>query len=877
MANKQIEKLKQLVGMGGDRDAAPPRYRAIAPGLIVTDEAAWAWFEMGNTNSDLLGEAGRDAEQDKAEDALKPLMGRECHLKIVWGQISGDEYIADMDIDSDDVPEAVKEWAAIRADRLDDLAIPTKRTFLGVKIEDRRVSGAAKADRSAFGDTNRITDTELARYENLVAQIGRPLSATLWRVRLASPELLGWMISREMHRSAPVPASRVIEGSPLHRLVQGRVTPFPDHLAFSDPDGETVAYSAVLTLADMPEELVTPGQEWLAILNGIETTPLEDEVESMPALAEASVRFTLPRHRQARKTVEDARKMATEQRKSAAKGSAEEPDDSILEAEGETRAMSLELARRRTMLVHVHPRVMVTAPTRAELDAKISAVQSAYDSLGIMAVLGADEQRELWVETLPNDHVRVGDLDHYLDATAFTASWFWGGSRVGSQNARIPAIGYTTGSTQNLVRWLATDAVENSDAPVTIFTGRTRRGKTTAMQIAMIDVQLAPTNVGRAPWGVMIDYKGDAGGLADIGPRFGFRSELRQVTEKQAGLLDPFLTSDPNHAIENTVSQLSLLVPRAVSDFGEADIQIATSHVAQNDAAPRAWKVVERLKAMSEDDPENRQLGKVAETLTAATTAGWGRLVAGVPNENTQRMPMEAGITVLQLPGLTLPSAETSVEKWTNPQRASIAALRGVLGWCSTVAGARELRDRPKVVAVPEVHLLTATEDGRAFLSNTARMGAALGMSLLLDTQDAGGMKNMIALNEGTSAIFGFAQVSVAEQDNLAEMVGLPVGDPEARATISSLDQKVDDWESNGKDGDDDIVRRGHCIYRDRRRDVATVQWDVPSDEIIALLDTSAAAESERYRKQQQMEAAAAEAAEADDEAEQVEAMEGVR
>lgn len=874
MANKTVEKIKQLVGMGGDRDAAPPRYRAIAPGLIVTDDAAWAWFEMGNTNSDLLGESGRDSEQDKAEDALKPLMGRECHLKIVWGQISGDEYLADMELEGDDVPASVREWAAIRADRLDDLAIPTKRTFLGVKLEDRRVSGAAKADRSMFGDANRITDNELARYQNLVAQIGRPLSATLWRVRLASPELLGWMISREMQRSAPVPASGIIEGSPLHRLVQGRVTPFPDHLEFSHENGEASAYSAVLTLADMPEELVTPGQEWLAILNNIETTPLVDEVDSMPALAEASVRFTLPRHRQARKTVDEARRTATEQRKSAAKGSAEEPDDSILEAEGEARAMSLELARRRTMLVHVHARILVTAPTRDELDAKVSAVQSAYDSLGIMAVLGADEQRELWVETLPNDRVRVGDLDHYLDATAFTASWFWGGSRVGSQNPRIPAIGYTTGSTQNLVRFLATDAVENSDAPVTIFTGRTRRGKTTAMQEALIDVQLAPTNIGRAPWGVMLDVKGDAGGLADVGRRFGFRSELRQVTEKQAGLLDPFLTSDPEHAIENTVSQLTLLVPRSISNDGEADIQIATSYVSQNDDAPRAWKVVERLKASSQADPDNRQLAKLSETLTAATTAGWGRLVAGRPTKDTQQMPKEAGITILQLPGLDLPSAETPVERWTNPQRASIAALRGVLGWCTTVAGARELRDRPKVVAVPEVHLLTSTEDGRTFLSNTARMGAALAMSLLLDTQDAGGMKNMIALNEGTSAIFGFAQVSAAEQDNLAEMVGLPVGDPEARATIAALDKQASEWND---DDDADTVRRGHCIYRDRRGDVATVQWDVPSQEVIDLLDTSAAADMERWRMQQQMEAAAEQAGEDEQAQDDTETMEVVR
>lgn len=836
-----VSRLGALVGVSGHRAADAPQYRAIAPGLIVTDAEVWAWYEVRTSNSDLKGENGRDLEQDKAEGALRALRGREAHILQFWGEVSGETYLAGLGLE--DAPQDAQEWAAIRADSIDDYELPERHVLLGVKLTERSQPTGAQAGRALGLSPERVSDAEMTRYSALAHQVGGPLRASVWRVRLASTEVLAHTIGREMHRGATVPAEDTITGAPLARLASGRCEPEHDHYTLRASDGSVAAYGCVLALTDFPETMATPGQEWLAVLGDIETSPLDaadGDGAPMFARAEASVRFVVPTSRVAKKEVSEARKTAAEQSRSAAKSSVGEPEDSITVAEDELRQVEFALNRRHTMLVNDHPRVRVTAATRGELDAKVSAVVSAYDEMGITATVMVDEQREGWLETLPCDRVRVPDLGHWRDATALVQSWFWGGSRVGSADPSVPAVGYTTGSTAGLVRYLATESVAKSDAPVTVFLGRTRRGKTTAMQLCMLDAQLAPVNADLDPWGILVDTKGDADGLVNAARHYGIAADLVRVGPEYAGALCGFRTSDPEHAVDNVVSQLSLSLPRHLSEQATSLLQRAAAHVKATEEDPETWQVIEHLGEQAKDAPADSLVREVYETLVAVTSSGFGRLIGGKPT-GAAGLPMRPGITVLQLPDLRLPEAGTPEDRWTPAQRVSVAALRGVLGWCTMLAGSRDLRGRAKTVAFPEVHLLTATVDGRMYLTQAARMGAAFGLSMLLDTQDASGIASLTGLSEGISSVFGFAQQTEAEQDALAKMLGLPVND-ETRAVIDSLDKATADL-----DGDDiAAVRRGHCLHRDRGNQVATMQWTVPSPELRDLLDTSAAATAAR-------------------------------
>lgn len=849
-----VSRLGTLVGVSGPRGEAPPQYRAIAPGLIVTDTEVWGWYEVRTSNSDLKGEKGRDREQDASEAALRELVGREFQIKILWGEVSGENYLAglgvddlptaEQDEDGSDPASSAQEWAAIRADSIDDHDLPDRRVLLGVKLATRSKPTGAQAGKALGVTTDRVSEADMIRYTSLAHQIGGPLRSGVWRVRLASTEVLAWSITREMHRGAMIPLDDTIEGAPLARLAGGRFEPHSDHYVMLGRDGEPAAYGCVLALTDFPEVMATPGQEWLAVLGDIETSPLdaaEGDGGPMFARAEASVRGIIPAARAARKQVSEARKTASEQSRSAARGSIGEPEETITVAEEELREIEFALSRRHTLLVNDHPRVVVTGMTRKELDAKVSAVVSAYDEMGITATVMVDEQREGWLETLPCDRVRVPDLGHWRTSTALVQSWFWGGSRVGSTDPRIPAVGYTTGSTAGLVRYLATEAVALSDAPVTVFLGRTRRGKTTAMQLAMLDAHLAPINIEHDPWSILVDTKGDADGLVNAARHYGIAADLVRVGPDYAGALCGFATSEPEHAVDNVVSQLTLCLPRHLADNATSLLQRTAAYVKNNSREPATWEVIERLAALAKTAPEESITREVGETLVAVTGSGFGRLIGGKPTGKAG-LPMRPGITVLQLPDLRLPEAGTPEDRWTPSQRVSVAALRGVLGWCTMLAGSRELRGRAKMVAFPEVHLLTATVDGRMYLTQAARMGAAFGLSLLLDTQDVTGISSLVGLAEGISAVFGFAQQTEEEQDALAKMLGLPV-DEDTRAVIDALDKSP----AQDLDAADVVtVRRGHCLYRDRGGQVATMQWAVPSPELRDLLDTSAAASAAR-------------------------------
>lgn len=837
-----VSRLGSLVGVSGPRGEAPPKYRAIAPGLIVTDTEVWGWYEVRTSNSDLKGERGRDQEQDRSEHALRALVGRECHLKVLWGEVSGENYLAGLGLAA--ASDAAQEWAAIRADSIDDFNLPDRRVLLGVKLADRPQRTGEQAGRALGLSTERVSDAEMVRYSALAHQVGGPLRASLWKVRLASTEVLAWSITREMHRGAVIPREDTIQGAGLARLASGRFEPQSDHYTMRANDGSVAAYGTVLALTDFPEVMATPGQEWLALLGDIETSPLDatdGDGAPMFARAEASVRFVIPAARAARKQVSEARKTASEQSRSAARGSVGEPEETITVAEAELREIEFALSRRHTLLVNDHPRVIVTAATRGELEAKVTAVIGAYDEIGVTAAVMVDEQREGWLESLPGDRVRVPDLGHWRDSTALVQSWFWGGSRVGSTDPRLPAVGYTTGSTAGLVRYLATESVRQSDAPVTVFLGRTRRGKTTAMQLAMLDAHLAPVNLDSDPWSILVDTKGDADGLVNAARHYGITADLVRVGPEYAGALCGFATSDPEHAVDNVVSQLTLCLPRHLAEQATSLLQRVTASVRSANTRPATWQVVESLSKLAETAPSESLTREVGETLAAITSSGFGRLIGGKPT-GSAGLPLRPGITVLQLPDLRLPEAGTPEDRWTPAQRVSVAALRGVLGWCTMLAGSRELRDRAKVVAFPEVHLLTATVDGRMYLTQAARMGAAFGLSMLLDTQDVSGIASLTGLAEGISAVFGFAQQTEQEQDALAKMLGLPV-DEDTRAVIDSLDkQPAQDLDAS----DVATVRRGHCLYRDQSGQVATMQWTVPSPELRDLLDTSAAATAAR-------------------------------
>ncbi|MFJ5099253.1 ATP-binding protein [Streptomyces sp. NPDC088557] len=848
---KIVTKIAEYLGVGGDRSAPAPHYVALADGLLVTSTHTEAWFTLGSSNTDLMSESARDAELDEAAAALtRTLAGADVHLRVLWSPLAADDYL----------DEAAglftsghwQEWAQARVERLEHIALPSRHLLMGVRLTERTGQATASGRRGLAGalgvETTTVGARELAQLDATMRRLGRRLEATPWRAQPASVEMIAWMIAREQHRAAPLPSARsgLISGASLAALTRGRVLPYPDHLRVVAATGETAAWTAVLTLTGFPETMHSPGAgEWLRVLSEISYVPdvgdLGDDLDPdsliLPVSPEASVRLRVMPKREAMRTADDVRKSAKEQRRSAAQHSAEDPGLAIEETEGRMAGLVRDMARDDITLVEDHPRLIVTSTTSlSDLRARVDAVVTFYGGLGIDVSTGEDEQRELWLEAQAGDQLRVPDLGHTRDVVALAGSWWWGGAQVGDDEG--PILGFLTGSTPGLYRHDLTAGSERGDATTTAYMGRSGRGKSTALAVGALDAAM------RGAWVLLLDFKGDLGGVVAAARRYGLNTHLIETGPQFSGSADLFALLDregSERAQIEVPAQLGIAMPPHLRARGaETPVQHAVNAVIA-DGAPATWKVIEYLRRAA--DPLAQEAGEALYELsqTALGAPFMGRPAA----DGALPLSTDPGIYVVQMPGLSLPGMADRREDWSPLQRMSVALMHSMLAFGVTTAGRRDLRGLRKLVCVPEVHVLTATREGRAWLEYIARVGRALSTGLALDTQDPASLLPLVGVVEQLSAVYGFQLTTEAQQDALAELLGLSPG-PHTRALIQSIG-----IQPNGD------VRHGHAIVRDRRFQCATVQIDLPTAELQRLLDTSPRADSAYHPAAQAEEALA--------------------
>ncbi|MEV8628618.1 ATP-binding protein [Streptomyces sp. NPDC051079] len=829
-----VERIGNFLGVGGDRSAPAPHYVALADGLIVTTTHAEAWFTLASSNTDLMSESARDGELDEAAAALaRTLAGSDVHLKVLWSPLNADDYMTEAA--SLFTTGAWQEWAAMRVERLDHIALPSRHLLMGVRITERTGQAAAVSRRGiaeGLGVASTAVNTrELARLDAMMRRLGRRLEATPWRAQPAAVELLAWMVAREQHRTTPLPAatSGLITGAKLAALTRGRILPFPDHLRVTDATGTTTAWVAILTMSGFPEKMESPGSgEWLRALSEITYVPdiddddLDDDVDPasliLPVSPEASVRFKVLPKREAMKKADEARRLAKEQRRSASQHSAEDPGRAVEETEGVMAGLVRDMGREDVTLVEDHPRLIVTSTTSLDdLRARVDAVVTYYGGSGIEVGVGEEEQRELWLEAQAGDQLRVPDLGHTRDVTALAGSWWWGGAKVGDDEG--PIVGYLTGSTPGVYRNDLTIGSEKGDATTTVLIGRSGRGKTVALMESLLDAAF------RGSFVLALDFKGDMGGLVSAGRRYGLNAHLIETGSRFAGVADLFKLLDREGAERAQIevpAQLGIAMPPHLRARGaETPVQHAVNQVIAA-GHPATWKVIEHLRDSA--DPLARETG---DALFELSQTAIGAPFMGRPADGVPPLVPKPGIWVVQIPGLSLPGANDDREDWNVLQRMSVALMHSMLAYGVTTAGRKDLRGLRKVVAVPEVHVLTATKEGSSFLEYVARVGRALSTALVLDTQDPESLADLVGVVEQITTVVGFQLTNPQQQDALAEMLNLPPG-KHTRALIQSIG-----LQSDGE------VRHGHAIVRDRRFQTATVQWDIPTAELLALLDTT--------------------------------------
>ncbi|MEV1040459.1 ATP-binding protein [Streptomyces sp. NPDC050204] len=813
-----VSRIGRVLGLGAERFLPPPQLVALADGLVVTTTAAEAWFVLSSANTDLMPEDAQDLEQDAAALALaKVLPGFDCHLKILWSQLDGAVYRAEAQqmFTAGDVDAFSDMWAA----RLDQLDLPQRHLLLGVRIGER--SSAANATvKDAVGSVLGLKSTglganELAELDAVVRRLERRLEATPWKARIAPVEVLAWAVSRESYRPQPAPPNLpTVTGASLVRLSQSRAIPHADHVQLLDARGQIAAWVSVLAMPTFPGELYTPGeQEWLRCLSEIRYTHASgEEIHVCP---EASVRFNVLRKGAAIKEVDRIRKTAKEQRRSAAEGSAGEALAETEETEVVMEGLRKRMSRDSMTLLQDHPRLLVASTESLDdLRARCEAVISHYSGLSIDVTVASDEQREMWLESQVGDMLRVADLGHIRETDALAASMWWGGSEAGDDQG--PIAGLLTGTTPGVCRFDITAGSARGDATTTAFLGRSGRGKTTAMMLATLTAAM------RGAFALMLGFKGDEGGLVKAGRYLGLPSHHVNCGTDTPGVADLFRMLPRGEAALQVVSQMLIILPERMRNQGvETHLLRAANEVAEQ-PDPASWQVIDYLKAS-----EQELAREAGQALSEISRTQLGAPVMGRPQEGASPLRPEAGLWLVQVPGLTMPQAGTRPADMTMNERVSLALMRGLIAYALSTASRTDLRHLPKVISVPEVHILTGTDDGKRFLDLVARMGRALDTSLAIDSQDPNSLLGLDGLREAITTVFGFEQSTKTQQDALAELLRLPVGDA-SRALIHGIGKTP-----RGQ------IRHGHCIIRDRFDRVATMQWDAPSAELQQALSTN--------------------------------------
>lgn len=819
------DRIASYLGINPERSAPPPHLVAIAPGLLVTTDKTEAWFTIRTSNSDLNSEDQSDAEIISMIRGLgKVLQDKDCHLKVIWSRVSGEEYEASVT----EIYSAGdwQRWVEDRANRIDDLALPERHVLLGITIDAERKTVTNNHALNTAADVlgmagEGISNREIAFYLGRVEKLGRPLRASRLGAQIAPTDLIAWMIAREQRREMQAPpSSSQITGSQLHRLTAGKVVPYVDHLRFYDAYGNTSAYGSVLVMSDFPETIETPGASaWL--LNLADITRIDDregfEGEEVPVIADASVRFRMHSRNAAIRRLDSARQLAREQRRSAQKGSAEETSDEIAESEQVTRDMIFQVNREGLTLIEHHPRLFVTGADYAEMEANREAAIAHYADMGITVAPADDEQRELWLEMLPGDQTRVTDLGTVQTDVAFFASWFWGGSRVGDTTGGT--IGMTTGSTPRITRFNPLGGGARGDATTTGIFGRSGRGKTTLMQLCCLEGGF------QNAWVTLFDVKIECAGLAHAAAHYGLPTQVLRVGPEHSGAADLFSVFDRQAAPLAVSRQLTLMAPHSMNHIAETATLAAANEVARSDSQPSTWATIQHL--LQSDDGDIAALGAALEDLAQTPL---GASVAG-PVSGKRVLREEPGVWVLQLPGLQLPGPQTNPDEWDAAQRLSMAAQRAFMAHTMEIAALPHLRTMPKLIGWPEVHRLLRTSDGRDHLDQLARMGRAYDANLLVDSQDVNGISEVEGVVEQLSTVFGFQLTTQEQQDALAGLLHLEPG-PSTRQLIREIGFQV------GSDGELEL-RKGHCIMRDWRDSAATVQIDLATAELQELLSTN--------------------------------------
>ena len=372
-------------------------------------------------------------------------------------------------------------------------------------------------------------------------------------------------------------------------------------------------------------------------------------------------------------------------------------------------------------------------------------------------------------------------------------------------DGRGPYLGYTTGRLAeqpvHYSPWESVRRREQQRETTIAVTGSLGGGKT----VTLMSIAAAAWRAGARV--VAFDPKGDLARLAELP---GADVDVVDLTDAPDGVLDPWtLIEDPDAAKMVALEAIDRLVAGRAQPHHRTAIDQAVEREARSQT-PSLSGVVERLEHGSDAGRE------IASTLQMYRTMPLARLAFRPP---TGRVALGDGITIITTPGVEYPPVGTPLREMSWPQRLAVTATYLVGTYARRVALHAE-PDRPKLIALDEAWALTSTDQGRALIAETSRMGRSRKAALLLASQSAVDLADDTVRN-CISTVIAHRIGADREADAVAALLGVT---PSPGLTADLYD-----------------LRAGEAVMRDLDRRVGRIQVDVGWDPALArLLDLDA-------------------------------------
>lgn len=702
--------------------------------------------------------------------------------------------------------------------------------YILTRLEKQKISGGnledlikrpIKAINELFEVEQRdILESEIRSYREVAENYWQSQTRRI-RMEPVSNETLQWLYRRMTHRGVsdgavklrtnadgsmwkPAATPILKDGEKAIRPLQTDILTLSEslinpkchrYITCENTDG-TISYQTFLSISSIPDGMVFPGGEWLLLL------------QDYPYATEVCLHITTIEHRESIKKIGGKQQEIESQQEHVAQ-SAKIPAE-LRAAASEASQLEAELRRTRDPLCRVSVTFCIASDDKDMMEAHAKFVRERYEDKQFIVERPMTDQFKLFMECIPGAGRYMNDYIIPLPPRTVAGSMFAVTRLLGDNLG--PYIG-TTGVLDKLVFLDLALACRRNNSASAFFCGTLGGGKSfNANLLAYLNVLYAGARV------LIIDPKGDRDRWAACLPYLADQISLITLSpdDKDQGSLDPFIIyrDDLNQASELATNILCEYFGITSKDLEYTAILAAIDQIRKTAGKPCMNMLAEILANFPDEDELKPVARNLARKIQLLRNAGMAKLLFGYGDEDGLRFTKK--INILQIQNMTMPSAETPKQDYTQEERLSTVLMLPIASFCMKFAAAN--RNEFDIVVFDESWALNTTQMGKKLTNSLARMGRSLYASAIfighsVSDVDSPGLKEAITYK------FCFKSNTQEEIIKVLKFLNLEATD-ENIELVSNLPNRT-------------------CLFQDLENHVGILRFDAIWQDIIDAFNTT--------------------------------------